>query len=57
MKSILDKSFVYRDSRHTNIKLTFDRVRRQMREEAKEKKAEVKKEGVILTIEPRLRIR
>lgn len=33
--SILDKDFVYRDSAHTNIKLTFDRIRRAMREAAK----------------------
>lgn len=29
MKSILDKSFVYRDSAHTNIRLTFARIRRE----------------------------
>ena len=32
MKSILDKGFVYRSSANTNIRLTFARIRREMKE-------------------------
>lgn len=39
MKSILDKSFQYRNSSETDLAKTFARVRRQMAEDAKREAA------------------
>ncbi len=35
MKSILDPKFVYVNSLHTNIKKTFERIRKEQEQEAK----------------------
>jgi hypothetical protein len=40
VKSILDKSFVYINSAKTDVKATFERVRKRLREEEKARAAE-----------------
>lgn len=42
MKHILDKSFQYRPSHETDIRKTFERVRREMRQQQAREQAEKK---------------
>jgi hypothetical protein len=52
MKPILDRSFTYRNSANTNIKLLFDRERRRIKESAARKLAEAEAaKAVVLDIE------
>ena len=47
-KSLLDPTFRYRNSANTDVRLTFERVRREQEEEAKRKREEAAKVVAII---------
>ena len=47
-KSLLDPSFTYRNAASTDVRLTFDRIRREQREKRRQaEQQEAKKLGVL----------
>jgi hypothetical protein len=50
MKSILDPSFRYTSSLHTDVRKTFDRIRRELQRQAAMSVAQVDRSGNVLAL-------
>lgn len=47
-KSVLDPTFTYRNSANTDVRLTFERVRRELKEEAQRERAREERKVVAI---------
>jgi hypothetical protein len=48
-KSLLDPSFTYRNAASTDVRLTFDRIRRELREKSRRPEQQEREQRTVLT--------